>query len=407
MTAPLDGIRVIEVANWLAAPSAAALMCDLGAEVIKVEPPRGDILRHFDMRTLGYPRYDRPLNSAFELDNRGKRSICVALDRDGGPQIVHRLIKDADILVLNLTPPRRRRYRLTEDEARAINPKLIYASMTGYGTTGPDADRPGFDYAAFWARSGIMSSIGQPPSPPPVNRPGQGDHTACLSLLASVLAALRLRDMTGKGQSVDVTLQITGMWTIGADLSAALIAKQSPPRHDRTEPPNPIWNTYQTRDERWLLLVMPQPEPYWPRFCEMMNEPTWTGDERYATAAARRTNTRQLTAAISAHFAREDLAYWSKRLDEIGLIWAPVLDYIEATQDAQARAMGLFTTLEHPMAGAFETLSTPFGIAGADIGPRCPAPAIGQHTAEILGEIGLSTGEIERLRAAGVVGPSA
>lgn len=403
MVAPLDGIKVIEVANWLAAPSATALMRDLGADVIKVEPPRGDILRHFDLRNIGYSQYDRPLNSAFELDNRGKRSVTVALDKEGGPEVVHRLLRDADILVLNLTPPRRRRYRLTVEDAHAINPKLIYASMTGYGTTGPDADRPGFDYAAFWARSGIMSSIGEPPSPPPVNRPGQGDHTACLNLLAAVLAALRLRDMTGAGQSVEVTLQITGMYTIGADLSAALIARQQPPRHDRTEPANPIWNTYETQDGRWLLLVMPQPEPYWPRFCEAVGEPAWVGDDRFATAPARRRHSRELTAAISARFAQHDLASWARRLDETGLIWAPVLDYVEAIDDPQARAMGLFTTLEHPRAGKFETLSTPFGIAGADIGPRGPAPEVGEHTREVLEELGLGSGEIEQLRARGVV----
>jgi crotonobetainyl-CoA:carnitine CoA-transferase CaiB-like acyl-CoA transferase len=148
MSAPLEGVRVLEVANWLAAPAAATLMADLGADVIKVEPPGGDVLRHFDMVAYGFTQYTFPTNCVFELDNRGKRSIVVDLDRPGGPELVHRLLAKADVLILNLTPKRRARYRLTEEAVRAVNPTLVYASLTGYGTQGPDADRPGFDYAA-------------------------------------------------------------------------------------------------------------------------------------------------------------------------------------------------------------------------------------------------------------------
>ena len=198
-TAPLSGIRVLEVANWLAAPAAGALLADLGADVVKVEPPEGDVFRGSRMTSMGYT-HQFEHNYAFELDNRGKRSVTVALDHPGGPELVRRLARKADVFLTNLdaAAPRALRPRPASD-VRAVNPRVIYTSFSGYGTRGPDAARPGFDYAAFWARSGIMGLLGEPPSPPPLCRGGQGDHTTALNILAAVLAALRVRDRTGEG----------------------------------------------------------------------------------------------------------------------------------------------------------------------------------------------------------------
>jgi crotonobetainyl-CoA:carnitine CoA-transferase CaiB-like acyl-CoA transferase len=403
MVAPLDGIKVVEVANWLAAPSAAALMRDMGADVVKVEPLGGDVFRRFDLRAIGYD-HDFPLNYAFELDNRGKRSIAIALDQPAGPELVHRLCARADLFITNLTQPRRERYRLTEEAVSAANSRIIYTSLTGYGTQGPDAARAGFDYAAFWARTGIMGTLGEPPSAPPLCRGGQGDHSTALNVLAAALAALRLRDQTGEGQHVEVTLYGTGIWTIGADFSAALVARQHPKRHDRSAPANPIWNSYRTHDDRWILLVMVQPDPYWPRFCTAIGEPGWAGDDRYDSAAKRTEYTEELTAAISERFAAHPLSYWSRQLDEHGLIWAPVAELPEVVDDPQARELGAFETVEHPKAGAFETLRTPFKIRDADIAARGPAPDVGAHTFEVLKELELDEEEIAELSAKGVIG---
>lgn len=404
MAAPLDGVRVLEVANWLAAPSAAALMADLGADVVKVEPPGGDIFRGFVLQSLGYD-YPFETNYAFELDNRGKRSVTVALDKPGGPELVRRMAKDCDIFITNLIQARRSRYGLTYDDIRAVNPTVVYTSFSGYGTRGPDANKAGFDYAAFWARSGVMGLMGEPPSPPPLCRGGQGDHSTSLNILAAVLAALRLRDRTGEGQHVEVNLYQTGIWTIGGDYSAALKAHQHPPRHNREEPPNPIWNSYQLADNRWVLLVMPVPDPvYWPRFCEMIGKPDWITHERYATLASRRAHSRELTAQISAIFKQHDMAYWKPRLDKYGLIWAPVSELTEVINDPQAREMGVFATVEHPEYGPYETLNTPFAIYGSDVGPRGPAPAPGAHTFEVLEELGVSSQELDRLATDGVIG---
>jgi len=404
MTAPLEGIRVLEVASWLAAPSAGALMADLGADVIKVEPPGGDPFRSFLLRSMGY-QYEFEANYAFELDNRGKRSVTVALDQPGGPPLVRRMSAHVDVFLTNLIQQRRARYGLTWDDVREVNPRIVYASFSGYGTRGPDRDRPGFDYAAFWARSGLMSLLGEPPSPPPLCRGGQGDHTTSLNLLAAVLAALRLREGTGEAQHVEVTLQGTGMWTLGGDLQAALVAREQPARHDRTRPANPIWNSYRARDGAWILLVMPQPDPhYWPRFCAMVGRPEWARDERYDTLLKRREHTVALTAAIDRLFAEHDLAHWSAKLDEHGLIWAPVATLPEVVDDPQAREMGSFTTITHPTLGSFETLDTPFRIYGAQVGARGPAPSAGEHTFEVLAELGIDDEELARLAADDVIG---
>ena len=403
MSGPLDGVTVVEVSNWLAAPAAAALMADLGADVIKVEPPVGDVLRHFNLRAFGYD-HDFELAYPFEVDNRGKRSVTVALDRPGGPELVRRLAERADVFITNLTPNRRTRFGLDDESIHAVNGEAIYASLTGYGTRGPDANRAGFDYSAFWARSGIMASLEQAGAPPPLNRGGQGDHTTSLNLLAAVLAALRLRDQTGEGQYVEVTLQGTGMWTIAADLSAAIISGLNAPRTDRTAPSNPIWNSYQTADERWVLLVMPQPGPYWPSFCEAIGEPELATDERYDSLLKRLEHTRELTAHFSDRFAEHDLAHWGAVLDEHGLIWAPVVELSEVVDDPQVRAMGWITEIEHPTAGSFETLGTPFQIRDVAIGPQGPAPGIGEHTQAVLGELGLDEEEIASLAEQGVFG---
>jgi len=401
MTAPLEGIRVVEVANWVAGPAACALFRDMGAEVLKVEPPRGDALRAFKMRNLGY---DTDLNTAFEIDNRGKRSLVLDLEKPAACAVVRRLVRRADVFLTNLTTPRRTKYGLDFASVSAENPRIVYTSLTGYGTTGPDQGRPGFDFAAFWARSGLMASLGEPPSPPPLCRGGQGDHTTALNLVAATLAALRVRDRTGAAQCAEVTLYGTGMWTLASDLSAALVTKAQPPRHDRTAPANPIWNSYQTRDGRWLLLVHPDPQPFWPRFCAALGEPGWARDPRWDDPAKRTAAGRELAAEISKRFAARDFAEWARALDEQQLIWAPVATLDQVVADPQARAIGAFAALEHPKEGRFETLAAPFAIRDCAIAPKGCAPELGAHSREALAEHGFSSEEIRALEREGALG---
>ena len=217
-------------------------MADLGADVIKVEPPGGEVMRGV---------LSGPLNYLFELENRGKRSITIDLNRPGGPELVHELLARADILLTNLITPRLRKYGLMPEDALATNPRLIHLSVTGYGIHGPEADRPAFDYAGFWARSGIMSVIGHPGRPPVISRVAQGDHTTGINALAATLAALRIRDATGEGQVVEVALQQTGVYTIATDVARVLVEGRQPTRFDRTAPPNPA--VQHLRNERRRL----------------------------------------------------------------------------------------------------------------------------------------------------------
>jgi crotonobetainyl-CoA:carnitine CoA-transferase CaiB-like acyl-CoA transferase len=291
------------------------------------------------------------------------------------------------------------------EAVRAVNPRLVYVSISGYGMRGPDASKTGFDAAAFWARSGLMAGMGEPAAPPPLPRRGQGDHTTALNALAATLAGLRLRDRTGEGQHVEVTLQATGAWTNGAEIQSALVSRMNPGRHTRTRPRNPLWNSYPLAGGRWLMLVMPQPDPvYWPRFCAAMGHPEWLADPRYDGVHNRRANSGALTAELDAIFAAHDLAYWTRTLDEHGLIWATVDQLTDVTADPQMREMDWFATIEDERWGPFEVLDTPFKIYGADVGVRGPAPAPGEHTYDVLAELGVSAEDVDRYATDGALG---
>jgi crotonobetainyl-CoA:carnitine CoA-transferase CaiB-like acyl-CoA transferase len=338
----------------------------------------------------------------FTLENRGKRSITVDLNIPEGVDFVHELLATADVLLTNLILPRLEKYRLTPAEVHRRNPHVIHVSVTGYGIHGPDAARPAFDFAAFWARSGIMGVSGHPGQPPVLSRVAQGDHTTGINALAATLAALRLRDQTGKGQAVEVSLQQTGAYTIGTDLSRALLEARQPPRMDRENPPNPLFNTYETRDGRWLMIVHMTPDPYWPKLCRALDEPAWAEDPRYSTMRGRREHGTALFKEIQQRFRQHDHDHWARVLDECGLIWAPMVDLPTVIQDPQLRAMGAFQPVPGP--DQFETVGVPFYIRDADIGVRGPMPSPGEDTAAILGELGISEQRAADLAALGVFG---
>jgi crotonobetainyl-CoA:carnitine CoA-transferase CaiB-like acyl-CoA transferase len=399
---PLEGIRVLEVANWLAGPSCAALLADLGATVVKVEPPRGDPYRHLLMSTVGYD-FDFGSCPGFELDNRGKRSIALDLEQPSAREVLLKLAVSSDILVTNLVPERREKYGISFEAVQAANPRAIYASVTGFGSEGPDANRPGWDHTGFWARSGIMGLMAEPGSPPASCRGGMGDHPTGLNLLAAILVALRLRDQTGEGQFVDVSLQQTGMWALGLDMQSALISRQDPARKTRKEASNPLTSPYLCRDGRWIFLLMPTAD-YWPRFCRALERNAWLDDERLQSPEARVAHTELLMPMVEERFRQKDYAEWVKVFDDARLIYSPVPRLTEVIEDPQARAMGVFTAVDHPRLGRYETLDTPFNIRGADIGVRGRSPGIGEHTASVLEDLGLDPAQVAEYAAAGAFG---
>jgi crotonobetainyl-CoA:carnitine CoA-transferase CaiB-like acyl-CoA transferase len=403
MSSPLEGIRVLEVANYLAAPAAAAILADMGAEVIKVEPPSGDAWRHYRLNSAGFTG-DIPENWAFQTDNRGKRSICIDLESEDGRSIVRRLADRSDVFVTNLLPRRIERYGLDYSSLSSENSRLIYAFFNGYGMHGPDSDRAGFDYAAYWARSGIMGLVGEDGNVPPLQRPGMGDHTTSLVISAAVLAALFSRERTGEGQLVDLSLYNTGIWVLSADIQAALMTGQEPKKNKRTSPTNPLWNTYLTSDGMWLMLVMVQPDPYWPKVCRALGRTDLEDNARFSSFDGRAAHSTELVAIFDAIFRTSPRAEWEERLDDYGVIWAPVASVTDVINDPQADANGFFRTVEHGNYGPIRVIDTPMHFSKSEVHARGAAPEIGQHTEEVLLELGLDWDEIGELRAGGALG---
>ncbi len=399
MTAPLAGIKVVEVASWLAAPSCAALMADMGAQVIKVEPPGGDTYRRMYAAMLG----EDFVHPCYQFDNRGKRGVCVNLEDPQGLELVYELAADCDVFVTNLTQERLQRYALTDADVHRLSPQAVFAVLSGYGTTGPDSDRQAFDQTAFWARSGAMSVFGERDGAPALSRGGYGDRTTALNLLSAILAAMRVKDQTGEGQYVEVTLQRTGIWALASDVTTTLFERVQPPKTSQQEPPNPIWNYYKTKDERWLALVMPMATPYWDAFCAMMERPDWATDERYQTLLGLAEHGPGLIPELEARFGAHDLEFWRTKLDAAGLIWEPVAELPEVVEDPALRERGAFSVIVHERGGAMEIVSAPFHIRGADVAVRGPAPDAGQHTREVFIEAGVAPDKVDALLSSGAI----
>jgi len=398
VTRPLDGVRIVEVAGWMAAPGAAAMLCDLGADVVKVEPLRGDPMRG----VIRQPEVDPPLDAPFQMDNRGKRGIAVALDRPEGQELVRRLCDGADVFLNNLLARRQEKFGLDPATLLARNAALVHATLTGYGLDGPDAARPGFDITTFFGRGGITHAITEPGEQAPRARPAQGDHAAALAMVAAVLAALRLVERTGQGQVVDVNLLATAAWTMATDLSSTLVDGQDPPVLGRRRRRHALQESFRTADDRWILLFMPEPH-WWPRFCAAVDRSDWVDDPRLGTVPARLENMPMVTDLMDELFATRTLEQWGRLFDEAGLTWAAAATVSEVAADPHAAAVGTFPEVHHPSAGAFRTVAMPMRLRGQDIGPRGPAPDLGEHTREVLVELGLSTAEVDGLVADGTV----
>ncbi len=403
MEAPLSDIRVVEVTNFVAAPSAGAILSDFGADVVKVEPLRGDTWRGMT-RPPKPPRGMPNLDYGFLVDNRGKKSVAIALDTPDGADLVQRLVARADVFLCNLLLHRQRRYGLDWPTLRGVNPRLVHATFTGYGMSGPDVLRPGYDVTAFFGRGGVAAAMTDPGMVAPMPRPAQGDHTAGLALALGILAALRLVEHSGEGRAVDASLLGTAAWTIATDLSAVLIDGREPTKRDRHHLISPLANRFLCGDGLWILLTMPELH-WWPRFCEAFGHVEWLTDARFDTPKSRFDNMPTLIDLMDAEFATRSRDDWGRIFDDAGLIWGPASTISELASDPQAAAAGLFPAVEHPSGGAFRTVAVPVHIDGVAIGPRGLAPEIGQHTAEVLEGAGLTPGEVSALAAAGVVGP--
>ncbi|WP_328766802.1 CaiB/BaiF CoA transferase family protein [Streptomyces sp. NBC_00286] len=381
---PLEGYSVVELGMWVAAPAAATMLADWGADVIKVEAPTGDPNRY----TLRHVGQDIDSAPPFETDNRGKRSVVLDLRSEEGKDALERLLERADVFVTNLRPGALERLALAPEEIRVRHPRLVIGTLTGYGWTGAERDRAGYDVSAFWARPGIAAMLNPAGEPPPGIRPGLGDRTAAANLVAGVLAALLRRARTGEGGVVDVSLLRSGTYANGNDLALQNFFGKRGRTRPRTEHESPLYNSYQAADGRWFWLVGLEGSRHWPGVIKALGREDLGTDERFATGKARRGHVRELIAAFDEEFAKLPLAEWAERFDAEGVWWAPVQTLAEVAADPQAEAVGAF--VEQPGMGdapPLRTVATPVSFWGVDDKPGSGAPTLGEHTDEVLGEL--------------------
>ena len=398
MSGPLDGVRVIELGVWVAGPGAAGILADWGADVIKIEPPEGDPCRTF-LNVLGG---DLPSNPVFELDNRGKRAIALDLSSERGVALAHELVARADVFLSNLRPAGLARIGLGPEEVHARHPGLVYALITGYGLEGPDAERGAYDIAAFWARAGIAESLRTPGGPLPFQRGGMGDHSVAMSAVAAINAALVERSRTGQGQVVSTSLLRQGAYTIGFDLNVALMWGQSLGIGVRETMYSPVLNNYTAGDGRAFWIVGLEGDRHWPALARAVGHPDWLTDERFATGTSRAVNARELIGLLDEIFATKPLDEWADAFAaEPELFWSPVNSIDDLVADEQFHAAKGVVQVPDEQS-SLPMLATPVDFGGEPPVPRYRAPRVGEHTREILAELGLAPDAVEALLAEGV-----
>lgn len=289
---PLSGLIVLDVSSFIAAPAAAVALADFGADVIKIEPPGDGDPHRNSYRNASYPQSDK--NFPWQLDGRLKRSLSLDLKNDGARPVLERLIQRADIMIVNFPPPARERLKLRWEDIEPVNPRLVYCSLTGYGETGPDRDRPGFDVTAYFGRSGILDSARYEDGPPGLSLPAQGDRATAMTLVAAILLGLRQRDRTGKGCWVGTSLYANGVWSNGTSAAGALVGAHLPPRQAPDKPRNALTNLYRTKDDRWLQLLLVRDDRLWPVLCRTIERADLLADPRFTERADRRTRSLEL-----------------------------------------------------------------------------------------------------------------
>jgi crotonobetainyl-CoA:carnitine CoA-transferase CaiB-like acyl-CoA transferase len=386
MPGPLEGIRVVELGVWVAGPAAGGVLADWGADVIKIEPPTGDPARTFG-QMLGISSDSEGLSPPFEMDNRGKRSIVLDVTAEDGRGWTRELLSSADVFLTNVRPAALTRLGLDFETVAAGNPRLVYGLITGYGESGPDADRAAYDVAAFWARAGLAHLLTRPGDTPPFQRGGMGDHTAGMTLAAAVCAALVARARTGRGQLVSTSLYRQGAYTVSFDLNTFLMTGNSIAIGQRETMGNPCMNNYAAGDGRRFWIVGLQAGRHWPPLCRAVGRPDWLTDPRFESAYVRAVNAVELIAELDEIFATKTLDEWAEIFSgEPDFFWAPINTLEDVIADDQFHAAGGIVNVPGGDAGV-PMVATPADFHGTPWEPRSVAPALGQHTDEVLAEL--------------------
>jgi crotonobetainyl-CoA:carnitine CoA-transferase CaiB-like acyl-CoA transferase len=395
----MEGIRVVEAGMWVAGPSAAAVLGDWGADVVKIEPPNGDPFRGL-LSAFGGDGASPP----FELDNRNKRSVGLDLSHEQGRRIAAELVDRADVFVTNARPAALERAGLDYTTVSARNPRLVYASVSGYGVEGDERDRAAYDVGAFWSRAGIAAALAPEGTDLPYQRGGMGDHMAGMAAAGAVAAALLARERTGEGQLVSTSLFRIGMYMMGWDISMALRLGIPVIPMTVKAPPNPLINAYTAGDGRRFWMLGLQADRHWPDVLRAVDRNEWADDSRFNSIEARWQHSAELVEELSALFAAKPLAEWAAIFDGEDVWWAPVQYAHETIDDPQAAAAGGFIDVPTADGGQpVRMVATPVDFAGTPWAARSMPPEFAQHTEEVLLELGYDWDKIIELKDAGAI----
>ncbi len=394
-----EGLKVLDCASFIAAPAAATVLSDFGAKVIKIEPPgSGDPYRNLP-NLPGYPVSQH--NFAWMLESRNKRSLALDLSKPEAQIVLHRLVAEADVFITNFPPAVRERLGVTYAALAPLNARLIYASFTGYGEKGEEANKPGFDSNAYWARSGLMDLVRADENTTPARSvAGMGDHPCAMALYGAIVTALYKRERTGKGSHVSSNLMANGVWASGVLTQAKLCGAKFGERRPRERALNAVTNHYQCKDGRWLILSLLNEDRQWPVLARCLGREDLIADARFATRPDRHARSLELIKIFDEIFLTKDLAEWRKILDGNGLVFGVVGILDDIPNDRQMIENEVLVPFEND---TMLTINSPIWVDGAKKIPPRRAPDIGEHSDEVLREAGYDDASIQKLRASGAV----
>ena len=398
---PLDGVRVVEITMFQQGPVAGMRLGDLGADVIKIEAKTGDPGRGF-MKIIGAMAGLEGKNYYFEHHNRNKRSIVLDLKNKKGMEVFLKLIDTADVFLNNMSIEAPIKLGIGPDILLARNPRLIYAQASGWGRKGPDANELSFDYTGI-ARSGLMMSCGERGTPPTQILPGIGDEVGGLMCAWGVTAALYAREKTGKGQVVDTSLMGSVITMLAFIMEAPAILGQEFPREIRAAAGNPIYNHYRCKDDKWIAIAHLDPDRYWPKICKALGIEDLQFSPKFNSIEARGKNAKELVAILDQRFATRSRDEWIRILKEEGCIFTLIQTPLEVSQDPQAFANNYFIEVQHPEWGKTKMVGFPWDFSETPASWWREAPAFGQHTEEILLELGYNSDGIANLKKEGAI----
>jgi crotonobetainyl-CoA:carnitine CoA-transferase CaiB-like acyl-CoA transferase len=392
------GLKVVDFASFIAGPSAAVILSDFGADVIKVEPPAGDLWR----TAHNIPPQPHAKDAyPWHLANRNKRGITLDLKSPSAPQVLERLVKWTDVLIVNTPHPARKRLKLEYDDVAQWNARLIYADLTGFGEKGPDASLPGFDITSYWARSGLLSMTRDAGVPPTWPVAGSGDNATAVGLYSAIVTALYRRECTGKGSYVTTSLLAEGVWSASVFIQAALCEASFFGLHDRRHPANAALNVYRASDDTWfVLIVMPDKLA---AVANAIGRPDLLTDPRFSDPAKLAQNMPELTAILDEIFGEQPMSHWYGVFNGVHVTFGAVRGPQDVINDPQLRLNDIVVPLEGAGGKLTSTISSPIQVHGVAKVPARRAPEIGEHNEEILRQLGFEASEIDGLCASGAV----